>query len=109
MIEPRKRTMPEHPAKIATLAGEYCEDAQRVRVSLELSRDDTRPDLDLRLIDANGLELCHSTIIENFGATLNFTLHTRKEIIAFPLTLNCQISYVDDEIQSTKEVTILNV
>jgi len=108
MIEPRKRLIPEQPAIIKSLGGELCEDSRRVRVSVELSRDDTRPDVELRLIDANGNVLSHSTIIENIGAILNFTLHIRKETIAFPLTLNCQLNYVDEEIQSDKEVVILN-
>ena len=108
MIEPRKRTMPEQPAKIKSLGGEFFEDSRRVRASLELSRDDTRPDLDLRLIDAEGIELCHATIIENIGATLIFTLHIRQESIIFPLTLNGRLSYMDGEIQSEKEVSIHN-
>jgi hypothetical protein len=105
-LEPRKRSNPEHPAAIQSLCGELSEDRKRVRVAVELDRDDTRPDLDLRLIDAKGTELCHSTIIEILGTTMSFTLHIRKEGVVFPLTLDCQMSYVDDEIQSEKEMVI---
>jgi hypothetical protein len=105
-IEPRKRTLPEHPVNIRSLAGELSEDKRKVRVSVELSRDDTRPDLDLVLADANGMEISHATIIENFGAGMDFTLHIRTSQVRFPLTLNCRLSYVDEEIASEMSVSL---
>jgi hypothetical protein len=106
LIEPRQRSLPEHPAGIQALHTELCEDRSKVRVTVELTRDDTRPDLDLRLFDAVGAEICHSTIIEVMGAAMNFTLHIRKPGVKFPLRLNCQLSYIDDVIQAEKEITI---
>jgi hypothetical protein len=107
-VEPRKRFLPENPADISSLSAELSDDRRKVRVKVVLNRDDTRPDLDLKLIDAEDIELFHSTIIENIGAKVDFTLHIRKETITFPLLLICRISYVDEEIKSEKEVPILN-
>lgn len=105
-IEPRKRVLPEFPASISSLSGELSQDKRKVRVSVELSREDTRPDLDLSLSDSTKTEICHSTIIENFGARMDFTLHIREEGIQFPMVLKCQLSYLDDEIFSEKECFI---
>jgi hypothetical protein len=104
--EPRKRVMPEHPANISKLQGELSPDKKRIRVTIELDREDTRPDLDLFLQDAKGIELCHSTIIENFGPRMNFTLHIRQENAIFPLRLVCQLSYLEDKVFSEKEITL---
>jgi hypothetical protein len=106
--EPRKRSLPEHPAAIQALHTELADDKTKVRLTVELTRDDTHPDLDLRLIDASGSEICRSTIIEVMGATTSFTLHIRKPGVKFPLTFNCQLSYVDDAIQSEKDILVSN-
>jgi hypothetical protein len=37
---------------------------------------------------------------------MDFTLHIRAESVQYPLILKCQLSYLDDEIFSEKEVFI---
>jgi hypothetical protein len=105
-VEPRKRVLPEHPAGISTLSAELSEDRRKVRVSVELDRDDTHPDLDLILLDKTGAEVSHSTIIEVPTSEMTFTLHLRKESVEFPITLKCQLSYLNDEVQVHKEFLI---
>lgn len=105
-LEPRKRVLPEHPAEITALSAELSEDMKKLRVSVELSRDDTRPDIELRLLDAKAAEISRATIVENFGPSANFTLHIRREDPALPLKLVCQLVYLDDLVQSERSVTI---
>jgi hypothetical protein len=105
-IEPRKREIPINPASIANLIGELSDDERRVRITVELTRDDTRPDLDLHLNDATGIEISRSTILEVFGPSMVFTMHIRKTEPKFPLTLTCRLNYLDDTIQSEKEIII---
>ncbi len=107
-VEPRKRSMPEHPANIAALSAELSGDGRKVRVLVELDRDDTRPDLDLQITDAAGNELCHSTIIELFSGTINFTLHIRDISYSNPMILTCRLYYIDDKCQSEKAITIMD-
>jgi hypothetical protein len=106
IIEPRKRSLPEHAAKIQSLVGDLSDDRRKVRVTVELSREDTKPDLELRLLDAEDIEVSHTTIIEAFGPSMSFTMHLRKEKVKFPLTLTCQMSYLDDVVESEKKVVI---
>jgi len=107
-VEPRKRSMPEQPANIAALSAELSGDRRKVRVLVELDRDDTRPDLDLQITDAAGNELSHSTIIELISGTINFTLHIRDISYSNPMILTCRLYYIDDKCQSEKAITIMD-
>lgn len=105
-IDPRKRIKPDSPAEIINLSAQLSEDKAKVRVSIELSRADTRPDLELRLFDAQGKEIRHSTIIECVGPGTDFTLHVHVKDPEFPLKVICQLSYLEDEISSEKSTVV---
>jgi hypothetical protein len=105
-LEPRKRSMPEHCASIKTLTGELSEDNRKARATVELDREDTHPDLEFILVDTDGAEISRATIIEVLGPSMTFTLHMRKENVRFPIRLICKLSYLDDQVDSEKEVTI---
>jgi hypothetical protein len=106
IIEPRKRTIPEHPARIVDLFGELTEDHSKVRVSLELDRGDTKPDINLSLIDKDGNEVSRADIIELFGESMAFTMHIRQKGPIFPLILVCRMSYVDDAVHDERKTEI---
>jgi hypothetical protein len=105
-VEPRKRFFPKNPADISTLSAELSDDRRKVRVTVQLDRDDTNPDLDLLLSDHSGKEICHSTIIETIGSTIKFTLHIRIADVRFPLSLKCQLSYLNDTVHTEMEIMI---
>ncbi len=102
----RKREIPEKPAEITSITGSLSSDQKRVKVSIQLSDDSTRPDLELILEDMNKEEICRSTIIENFGDQINFTLHIRKSGFTQPYKLICKLSYDEDKVQSEKTVIV---
>lgn len=102
----RKRELPENPAEISELLGQLSIDQKKVKISVELSNDTTRPDLDLVLQDANGEEVGHSTIIENFGSHFEFTMHVRHSGVPMPLRLTCKLSYEEEKVQSEKTVFV---
>lgn len=102
----RKRQIPETPAQISSLVGVLSPDQKRVKVSVELDIDTTRPDLEMILLDANKEEVSRSTIIEHFGSRIDFTLHIRHADVPLPLTLTCKLSYQEDVVQSEKTVFV---
>ena len=106
IIEPRKRSIPEHTARIVDLSADLSEDRRKVRVMVELDRGDTKPDLNLRLLDNKDREVCRADIVELFGESMTFTMHIRQTDPVFPLTLVCQISYIDDAVQEEKQTEI---
>ena len=106
IIEPRKRSIPEHPAHIVDLSAELSEDQSKVRVMVGLDRGDTKPDLNLRLLDKKNREICRADIVELFGETMTFTMHIRQTDPVFPLTLVFRMSYIDDAVQEEKQTEI---
>ena len=104
----RKRIMPDTPASIFHLNGILSEDQRKVKVMVELSNGSTHPDLELTLVSADGKELSHTTILENFGAQLHFTMHIRQTQVKFPITLGCKLSYTDENTFSQAETTLKN-
>ena len=108
-IPERHRKMPENPAVIEELNGVLSEDKRRVRVNIVLSNGTTHPDLELILNDANELELSRTSVFENFGPGFAFTMHIRQPKVKFPLSLTCQVNYLDDQVYSEKKITIDNI
>ena len=102
----RQRVTPEIPARIVQLTGTLSGDQQKVNVTVKLDLDSTHPDLELILSDAKGMELCRSTIIENIGAQISFTLHIRRAEVDQPLTLKCTVSYEEDQISSEEQTKV---
>jgi hypothetical protein len=105
-IPERHRSMPENPAEISNLSGVLSEDQSRVVVTIELSNGSTHPDLDLTLFDADHSTLSHTTILENIGPRLVFTMHTRQTSVKFPLKVHCALTYLENQIFSEKEISI---
>lgn len=105
-VPERKRSLPETPAEIAELSAALSEDARRVKVTAKLTNGATQPDLELILEDGAGKELSRTTILENFGLALNFTMHIRQVEAKFPLSLTCQLSYLDNQIYSERTIQI---
>lgn len=106
IIEPRKRSIPENPAHITGLSAELSEDLSKVKVMVKLDRGDTKPDLNLRLLDKKDREICRVDIVEIFGESMTFTMHIRQTDPLFPLTLVCRMSYIDDAVQEEKQTEI---
>ena len=63
--------------RITSLRAEAYPDAERVRVDLEMTPFQTRPQIDVILSDAAGQEVATASIVEPMGWKLEFTLHLR--------------------------------
>ncbi|MHC1740854.1 MAG: hypothetical protein AB9897_07065 [Anaerolineaceae bacterium] len=105
-IPERQRKLPDHPAVISQLDAVFSEDQRKVKVSVQLSSGDTHPDLELILKSADGLEICRTTIIENFGPSIAFTMHIRPAKVIPPLSVTCLLIYLDDQVYSEKETVV---
>jgi hypothetical protein len=70
------RMTPEE-THITSLIAEPYLDGQRVHVNLEITPFQTRPYIELVLIDANGVEVSTASIVEPMGWKLELTMHLR--------------------------------
>ena len=63
--------------RITSLHAEPYPDAERVRVDLEMTPFQVRPQIEVTLTDAAGEEVATASIVEPMGWKLEFTLHLR--------------------------------
>jgi len=106
LIPERHRSLPVDPAVVSQLTGALSQDHHKIQVTIELSNGFTRPDLELILFAASHQKIARTTVIENLGPRMVFTMHIRQPEGSFPLTLRCQLSYLDDQVFSEKEISI---
>ena len=76
----------------------------RVKVTVMLHQNHSRPNLSLQLLDADNNELARSFIINVIDQQTDFTLHIRQSQLNYPLRLRCESFRVDDVLNDFKEV-----
>lgn len=80
--------------RITTLHAEPYPDVERVRVDLEMTPFQTRPQIDVILTDAAGREVATTSIVEPMGWKLEITLHLRGARNG-PFKLEARLYYPD--------------
>jgi len=68
----------------------------RVKVTVILHENHSRPNLSLQLLDADNNELARSFIINVIDQQTDFTLHLKQSQQKYPLRLRCESFMVDD-------------
>lgn len=89
-----KRTSPED-TKILSLTAEPYEDGRRLRVNIEISPFEKRPNLEVKLIDSQNNEISLADFVEPMTFKLEFTMHLRAEPVEGPLELETKLFYPD--------------
>jgi hypothetical protein len=69
----------------------------RVKVTVMLHENHSRPNLSLQLLDADNNELARSFIINVIDQQTDFTLHVRQSQLKYPLVLRCE-SFLEDDV-----------
>ena len=101
-IQPQKTEI-DGDNTITSLAAGMTAD-YRVKVTVMLHENHTRPNLSLQLLDADNIELARSFIINVIDQKTEFTLHFRQTQLNYPLRLRCESFMVDDVPIDFKEV-----
>jgi hypothetical protein len=92
--DPNLERYPPADTRILDLHAEPAPDGKRLRVTLELTPFQKRPDLELSLNDSLGSQVSAASIIEPVGWKLELTLHIRKlGETAGKYTLTASLSY----------------
>lgn len=76
----------------------------RVKVTVMLHENHSRPNLSLQLLDADNNELARSFIITVIDQQTDFTLHLKQSQPKYPLRLRCESFIVEDILIDFKEV-----
>jgi hypothetical protein len=69
--------LPPEETRITGLRAEPYPDGGRVRVNIEITPFQTRPHVDVTLLDSDGEEVAAASLIEPMTWKLEFTLHVR--------------------------------
>ena len=92
---PPEGALPPQAVRFTELRIEPWPDGRRVRVHLELTPFQQRPNLEARILNHQGDEVASTTIIENMDIKLVFTMHIRSPETTNQFTLLASISYED--------------
>jgi len=91
-----QRMTPEE-TRITSLTAEPYPDGYRLRVNIEITPFQKRPQIEVALNDADGEEVASSSIIEPMNWKIEFTMHIRGEL-RNPYTLQAKLFYPDGPI-----------
>lgn len=86
--------LPPEETRILALEATPYPDGERVRVELQLTPFQTRPQIEVRLTDAQGDEVATASIVEPIGWKLEFTLHLRGATNG-PFKIEARLFYPD--------------
>jgi hypothetical protein len=89
-----KRTSPEE-TKIISLTAKPYEDGWRVRINIETSAFEERPQLEFTLTDTENQEISTASFVEPMQWKLEFTMHLRTKPADGPLSLEARLFYPD--------------
>jgi hypothetical protein len=76
-LDPNVERLPPEATRLLDLRAEPYPDGRRVRVGLELTPFQKRPDIELTLTDPDGQTAATASVIEPMGWKLELTLHVR--------------------------------
>ena len=94
--DPNIQRSPPAGTRLLNLGAEPDPDGKRLRVTLEVTPFQQRPDIELSLTDSTGIEIATASIIEPVGWKLELNLHIRKyALTAGKYTLAASLSYPD--------------
>ncbi|KAF0108495.1 MAG: hypothetical protein FD146_1069 [Anaerolineaceae bacterium] len=95
-LDPDVERLPPEQTRILDLRAEPYPDGRRVRVGLELTPFQKRPDIELTLTDPDGQPAASASIVEPMGWKLELTLHSAHRTPALPAPVpQAQVSEVE--------------
>lgn len=95
--DPTDIPLPPDEVRIRELRAEPWPDNRRVRVRLELTPFQKRPNGEILITDENGVEVASFSIIESIDYKMDFTIHLRESKPAGQFTVSTTIFYYEDE------------
>jgi hypothetical protein len=101
--DPTDIPLPPDEVRIRELRAEPWPDGRRVRILLELTPFQKRPNGEIQITDENGVEVASFSIIESIDYKMDFTIHLREGKPAGQFTVSTKIFYYRDE-ESPQEI-----
>ena len=87
--------LPPDQVRFRNVVVEPYPDGQRIRLLVQITPFQMRPDVEIAVIDPEGGEVGSASIIEAKDPTFTLTLHLRHIVRAGPHTVRLRLSYAD--------------
>lgn len=104
--DPTAIPLPPDEVKIIDLRAEPWPDKQRVKVNLEITPFQKRPNGEIKLLDAQGHQVSSVNIIESIEAKMEITLHMRGAPPEGDFTVSAMIYYLESPISDGEDVDV---
>ena len=91
--------MPPNAVRIQYLSAEPLPDGRRIRVKIELTPFQQKPNLELQLFNPQGDLAAQATIIETMMPKMEITLHLANRPIQGEYTLQASVGYPEEPLQ----------
>jgi hypothetical protein len=91
--DPNDPPLPPEQVRLRSLRAESWQEGARVKVFLEISPFQKRPSAEVILLDPDGEEAAHTSILETISRKLEFTLHLRAGSPPGEYTLQVVVYY----------------
>jgi hypothetical protein len=89
--------LPPDEVKIRELHAEPYPDGRRVRIILEITPFQRRPNCEINIMNEEGEEVASLSIIESIDARMDFTVHLKGEKQSGKFTVSADIYYYDKD------------
>ena len=95
--DPSDIPLPPEEVRIRQFRAEPWPDNRRVRVYLEITTVQKRPNGEIKITDAPGTEVANLSIIETIDPKMDFTVHLRADVIGGQYTASATVYYYEQE------------
>ncbi|HMD89841.1 MAG TPA: hypothetical protein VKF38_11820 [Anaerolineaceae bacterium] len=95
LFTPAEDALPPNEVRFSELRVEQWPDGQRVRIHVDITPFQQRPDLEVTILDSNGREIASTLIVETLENRMVFTMHLFPDSPGQELSLIAVLSYRD--------------
>jgi hypothetical protein len=91
--DPSEIPLPPEEVRILEMRANPYPDGQRVRIYLEVTPFQKRPNAEIAILDPRGEEVAQVSVIESMSRKMEFTMHLRKPELGSTYTLAARLFY----------------
>lgn len=95
--DPSDIPLPPEEVRIRELRAEPYSDGRRVRIILEITPFQQRPNCEIQIADQDGIMVASLSIIESIDARMDFTVHLKTDEPSGEFTVSSELYYYEDE------------
>ena len=95
--DPSDIPLPPDEVRIRELRAEPYPDGRRVRILLEITPFQKRPNCEIQVADMDGIVVASLSIIESIDAKMDFTVHLKTDDPTGEFSVSSELYYYEDE------------